>query len=205
MKHSTAIGRLTDVCDGLDRAAEWPDSSVTSAFVFGALLDDDADLDRVEVALVVAEPPEAVPWMSRPAHLEALAAMLRFTKLPLSWRWRPAEWPVWNHAIDRAVRVWSAAGGRDQRAVDALAARQLGDVAVERPASDKELLAELLVERDVSRSHLASVTESFYEQDWRRDHRGDGVHAEDHLWWATAGFLDLDDAVRRLDPSTRLP
>jgi hypothetical protein len=204
MKRSTAKGRLTDVCDGLDRAAEWPGSSVTSAFVFGALLDDDADLDRVEVALVVAEPPEAVPWMSRPAHLEALAATLRFTKLPLSWRWRPAEWPVWNHQIDRAVRVWSAAG-RDQRALEALAAGQLGEVTVERPASDKALLAELLVEREVGRCHLASVTESFYDQNWRRDHRGDGVHAQDHLWWATAGFLDLDDAIRRLEISTRLP
>jgi hypothetical protein len=43
------------------------------------------------------------------------------------------------------------------------------------------------------------VTESFYDPDWRRDHRGDGAHAEDHLWWATAGFLDLDDAIRRFD------
>ncbi|MDQ1462697.1 MAG: hypothetical protein QOI08_4181 [Actinomycetota bacterium] len=84
MKHSTAMSRLTDVCDELDRAGEWPDSSVTGAFVFGAVLEADTDLDRVEVALVVAEPPEVVPWMSRPAHLEALAAMLRFTKLPLS-------------------------------------------------------------------------------------------------------------------------
>jgi hypothetical protein len=68
MKHSTAMSRLTDVCDGLDRAGEWPDSSVTGAFVFGAVLDADTDLDRVEVALVVAEPPEVVPsTRSRPA------------------------------------------------------------------------------------------------------------------------------------------
>jgi hypothetical protein len=205
MKHSTAMSRLTDVCDGLDRSREWPDSSVTSAFVFGAFLDADADLDRVELALVVAEPPEAVPWMSRPAHLEALAAILRFTKLPLSWRWRPAEWPVWNHQIDCAVRMWSAADGRDQGTLDALAGHQLDVVTVETSASDEELLAELLIERDVGRRHLAFVTESFYDRDWRREHRGDGVHPEDHLWWATAGFLDLDDAIRRLDPSTPLP
>ena len=203
MKHSTAMSRLTDVCDGLDRAGEWPDSSVTGAFVFGALLDADTDLDRVEVALVVAEPPEVVPWMARPAHLEALAAMLRFTKLPLTWRWRPAKWTVWNHEIDRAVRVWSSADGRDQRALDALAARQLDDVTVERPPSDEELLAELLVERDVGRRHLASVTESFYDPDWRREHRGDGVHAEDHLWWATAGFLDLDTQSEDSTPQRR--
>jgi hypothetical protein len=124
MKHATAMSRLADVCDGLDRAAEWPDTSVTGAFVFGASLDAEVDPDYVEVAFVVVEPPEVVPWMSRPAHLEALAAMLRFTKLPLSWRWRPAEWPAWNHEIERAVRVWSAAGGRDQSALDALAVGQ---------------------------------------------------------------------------------
>jgi hypothetical protein len=51
-------------------------------------------------------------------------------------------------------------------------------VTVERPPSDEELLAELLVERDVGRRHLASVTESFYDQDWRREHRGDVVHGD---------------------------
>ena len=192
------MSRLTDVVDGLDRAAEWPGTTVTAAYVFGALLDGDASLDRVEIALVVAEPPEVVSWMSRPAHLEALATLLRFTKLPLSWRWRPAEWPVWNHEIDRAVRVWAAAGGRDQRALEALAAGQLEQQTIEGPASTDELVAELLVERDVGRRFLATVTESFYDREWRREHRGDGVHPEDHLWWATAAFLELDDAVHRL-------
>jgi hypothetical protein len=199
VKRSTAIGRLTDVIEGLDRAAVWPDTTVTAAFVLGAMLDADADLDRVELALVVAEPAEVVPWMSRPAHLEALTALLRFTKLPLSWRWRPAEWPVWNHEIDRAVQFWSADRGRDQRVLDALATGRLEGVVIEGPANRDELIAELLVERDVGRRHLTMVTESFYDQAWRREHRGEGVHAEDHLWWATAAFLDLDDALGRLD------
>src|SRR5207249_3674875 len=108
---------------------------------------------------VVAEPADAVPWLARPAHLEALAALLRFTKLPPSWRWRPAEWPVWNHEIERALRVWSADGGRDQPALDALAARRLDGATVDAPASSDALLAELLVERDVGRRHLATVTE----------------------------------------------
>jgi hypothetical protein len=151
------------------------------------------------VALVVAEAPEVVPWMSRPAHLEVLAAVLRFTKLPVSWQWRPAEWPVWNHEIDRAVRVWTAAGGRDQAVLDALAAGRLDGVTIEAPANTKELVVELLVERDIGRRHLATVAESFHDKDWRHVHRGNGVYPEDHLWWATAGFLDLDDAIRRLD------
>jgi hypothetical protein len=163
------------------------------------VLDGAADLDGIEVALVVAEAPEVVSWMSRPAHLEALAAVLRFTKLPVSWQWRPAEWPVWNHEIDRAVRIWTAAGGRDQPVLDALAAGRLDGVTIEAPAGTKELVVELLAERDVARRHLATVAESFHDRDWRRIHRADGVYPEDHLWWATAGFLDLDDAIRRLD------
>lgn len=193
------MGRLGDVADGLDRAAQWPETTVAAAFVFGAILDASLDLDLIELAIVVAEPADVVPWMSRPAHLEALAALLRFTKLPLSWRWRPLEWPVWNHEIDRAVRFWTADGGRDQRVFDALAAGKLEGVGIDGPADSAELIGELLVERDVGRRHLATVTECFYDQAWRREHRGDGVHAEDHLWWATAAFLDLDDALRRLD------
>ena len=42
---------------------------------------------------VVREPAEDVPWMARPSRLEALAALLGFTKLPVSWQWRPAEDP----------------------------------------------------------------------------------------------------------------
>jgi hypothetical protein len=200
VKHSTAISRLGDVLEGLDRAAEWPGPTVTAAFVYGGLLDCQAELDRVELAFVVAEPAEDVPWMARPARLEALAAILTFAKLPVSWQWRPAEWPVWNHEIERALRVWSADGGRDQPALDALAARHLNDVTPHAPASDAALIAELLVERDVARRHLATVTQSFYDRDWQREHRGDGVHAEDHLWWASAAFLDLDDAIQRLRP-----
>jgi hypothetical protein len=127
-----------------------------------------------------------VSWRSRPAHLEALAAVLRFPKLPVSWQWRPEQWPVWNHEIDRAVRVWAAAG-------------QLDGVTIEEPAGTDELRGELLIERGVGRRHLATVTESLHDKDWRRAHRGAGVYPEDHLWWATAGFLDLDDAIRLLD------
>ena len=50
MKLSTAVARLTDVVDGLDRAVRWPETSLSAAFVFGAALDGAADLDRVDVA-----------------------------------------------------------------------------------------------------------------------------------------------------------
>jgi hypothetical protein len=199
MKLSTAVARLTDVVDGLDRAAQWPETSVPAAFVFGAALDGAADLHQVEVALVVTEAPEVVPWMSRPAHLEGLAAGLRLTNLPVSWKWRPAAWPVWNHEIEGAARIWTAADGRDQSVLEALASGRLDRAAIEKPADTDELVAELIIERDVGRRHLTTVTASFHDRDWRREHRGGGIYPEDHLWWATAGFLDLDDAIRRLE------
>jgi hypothetical protein len=200
VKRSTAVSRLNDVAEGLERAAQWPKTTVTAAYAFGSLLDADANLDRIDLALVVAEPAADVPWMARPAHLEALASMLRFTKLPLSWQWRPTEWPVWNHHIDCAIRFWTADDGRDERVLAAFAAGEVDDRLIERPGNNDELVAQLLVERAVGRRHLAKVTECFYDQDWRRAHRGDGIHAEDHLWWATAAYLDLDDALHRLGP-----
>ena len=96
MKRSTAISRLSDVADGLERAKVWPEPCIIAGYVFGALLDPAGDLERVQLALVVDEPSDDVPWMSRPRHLEAVASLLRFDKLPVSWCWRPTAWPVWN-------------------------------------------------------------------------------------------------------------
>lgn len=171
---------------------------MVAAYVFGALLDPVSELEVAQLVLVVDEPPEDVPWMSHPAHLEALASFCRFDKLPLSWRWRPAAWPVWNHEITRAVRFWSSGGGRDEAALSALADVSASDAPVEEPASPEALAGQLRIERDVSRAHLATVTARYFDRDWRREHSGAGIYPEDHLWWATAAFLDLDDAVAGL-------
>ena len=198
MKRSTAISRLTDIADGLDRAVQWSEVTVVGAYVFGRLLESDAQVERIELALVVAESFEIVPWMARPARLEALAETLRLPKLPVSWWWRPADWPVWNHSISRAVRFWSADGGRDQPALEGLAAGRLENVAVQAPANRGELAVQLSIERDVARRHLVTVTESFYDPDWRREHRGGGSYPENDLWAATSAFLELDDTLQRL-------
>jgi hypothetical protein len=195
VKRSTAINRLADVADALDRAGQWPGPKVVAAYVFGVLLDPVSELEAIQLALVVDEPPEELAWMSRPARLEALASLCRFDKLPLSWRWRPAAWPVWNHEIRRAVRFWSSADGRDDPALKALADAGVNGLTFEQPGSRAELDRQLMIERDVSRGHLVAVKAHFYDRDWRREHSGDGTHPEDHLWWATAGYLDLDEAI----------
>ena len=99
-KRSTAMSPLVDVADGLDRAAPWPDCRVVAAYVFGPVLDTGGDVERVRLAFVVDEPADDVSWLSRPARLEASAALLRFDKLPRAWWWRPVEWPVWNAAVE---------------------------------------------------------------------------------------------------------
>lgn len=199
MKRSTALNRLADVAGALDRAGQLPGPRVVAAYVFGALLDPASELEVLQLVLVVDEPPEELAWMSRPARLEALASLCRFDKLPVSWRWRPAVWPVWNHEISRAVRCWSSAGGRDEAALRALADARGNGLRFEQPGGPEELARQLTIERDVSRGHLAAVKAQFYDRDWRRDHNSDGIHPEDHLWWATAGYLDLDDALAALD------
>jgi hypothetical protein len=82
--------------------------------------------------------------------------------------------------------------------LDALAAGQLDEAVLHAPPDREALLAQVRVERDVGRRHLETVTELFYDRDWQRSHRGDGVYPQDHLCWAAAGFVDLDNALHRL-------
>ena len=154
-----------------------------------------APMQKLQLALVVDEPVEDVAWMSRPRHLEALASLLRFDKLPMSWCWRPREWPVWNHEITRAVCFWSATAGSDQAVFDALSAGRVDKLEFAEPADADQLMEQLVLERDVGRGHLADAVAGFYDRDWRSEHTGDGVYPADHLWWATSGYLDLDNAV----------
>lgn len=187
MKRSTAIGRLSDVADGLDRSKQWPGAAVVAAYVYGEFLDLSIEVARVQLALVVDQPAAVVPWMSRPAQLEALAALLRFDRLPLSWCWRPLEWPVWNHEIAGAVCFWTFDGGVEQHALDALLSGDVDPLLVS-PADREHLVDQLRVERDVGWHHLVEVTDRFHDLEWRRTHRGDGVYAEDHLWGAAAAM-----------------
>jgi hypothetical protein len=73
MKRSTAMSRLSDIADALDRAVQWSEVTVVAGYVFGSMLEPEAEIERIELAFVVAEPPEVVPWMARPVWLLALA------------------------------------------------------------------------------------------------------------------------------------
>jgi hypothetical protein len=200
VKYSIAVSRLRQVAADLaGYTSSWRDSVLVEAHVFGDLLTGPDTIDVVWLALVVDLPVEEVPWLARPARAEATVSLLRFDKYPLRWWWRPVGWPVWNHHISRPVRFWSRQDGTDEVALDLLAARRLSDLEYQSPEDQGGYRAQLETELEVSRRHLEHVVDSYHDRGWRRDHKGFGVYPDDHLWWATKGWLEVDDALRVID------
>ena len=172
---------------------------LVEAHAFGDVLTGPDTVDVIRLALVVDLPDDEVPWLARPAQAEAAVSLLRFDKYPLRWWWRPVGWPVWNHEISRPVRFWSRHDGPDEVALARLAERRLSDLEYQEPANAQAYRAQLETEWEISRRYLEHVVSSYHDREWRRDHKGFGVYPEDHLWWATRGWLELDDALRAID------
>jgi len=128
---------------------------------------------------------------------ERRAALRRCMREALQWR--PRQWPVWNHAITRGLRIWQAGVGRDHIAFGALAGGDLARVVLEERRTSSPSWPRSASNATLGGGHLARGTESFYERELRRVHRGDAVSPQDHLSSAVAGFLDLDDAIHRLE------
>jgi hypothetical protein len=200
VKYSTAVGRLRQIASDLDgHTSAWGHTVLVEAHVFGGVLDAPDTVDVISLALVVDLPVDEVPWLARPAALEAAASLLRFDKYPLQWWWRPTGRPVWNHTILRPVRIWSQNDGPDEVTLGHLTERRVSDVEYQEPSDAQEYRSHLETEWETSRLHLDHVVGSYHDREWRRDHKGFGVYPEDHLWWATRGWLELDDALRALD------
>ena len=81
-----------------------------------------------------------------------------------------------------------------------LRSRSIDGVQFTEPADADALRGQVEVERATARRHLASVTHSFGDREWRRDHKGDGAYPEDTLWAAAAGFVELDDWINTPPP-----
>jgi hypothetical protein len=195
VKYSTAVARLRSCAVDLDRVAGFTDEPlVLEAWVFGELLEHPDELEVISLALVIDLPAEDVTWRARPTPAEAAASLLGFEKYPLRWFWRPRVWPVWNHAIERAVRFWSEAG-TDTVVLDALAHRDVAALPVVSPPSVEALREQLVIEHGAARDHLRDVLDRYDDREWQREHRGFGVRRDDHLWCAAQGFLDLDAAL----------
>lgn len=119
-------------------------------------------------------------------------------KRPLLWCYRRLAWPVWNHQHRRLVLYWSAGAGLDDTVIDALRTRRLDRLEVVEPTAS-ELARQLHAELPVSRRHLRTVVDRYWDRDWRREHQSYDESPEDHLWRAAAAVCEIQDALEQLE------
>src|SRR5262249_27452322 len=154
--------------------------------------------------LVLDLPAEEVTWCTEPPGSAGLAELLELGKAPVAWFWRPKAWPAANHLIRRPLQVWSAGGGVDEAALEALASGQAKRLRpADPPAADRQ--AQLAVELAASLSHLRRTEAGYWQRKWRSDHRGAGLYPEHHLWNAVHGYLDLLNATNQLPAGPAAP
>lgn len=163
-------------------------------YAFGEVLDGAQEVECAQVAGVIRVPPEDVPWGSTPRGTAWTAELLGLDKGGCEYRWRSYLDPVWNHYIRGPVRIWST-DGIDEETFEALRERRFGDLKRLTPEPVDERL-QLRDDLDAALSHLRQVHGSYWDRDWRRDHRGDGRYPENALWEAVEGYLDTLDASR---------
>jgi hypothetical protein len=173
-----------------DTEIGWP---LDEIWVAGELLDEVEALESGCVVLSLDLTPDELPWRVDHPTAAWIGSDLRLGKRPFSWCYRPSVWPAWNAANGRVLRIWSETGGADGDAIELLAQRLVGDVAIVQP-TDTDLTEELELELAVSRVHLGSVLDGYWDIEWRRDHKwGDGP--EDHLWRAAQGVREIEEAL----------
>lgn len=168
----------------------WP---LEELWVTGELLGTDAELDSGSVILMLDVAPIELPWSARHPAGEWVGDRLRLGKRPMLWCYRPSVWPPWNARHRRVARIWSAAMGLDEAVIEALRSGVNVD-AIE--PSDDDLRAQLIEERQLAHTHLRRIVGEYWEPDWRRRHRGEA--AEDELWRASAGLIEIDAALAAL-------
>jgi hypothetical protein len=161
---------------------------VTGLWVFGDLLGEPRDLDLVHVAVVVDLPLEDVPWLDLPRGAQHWAQAVRLRE-PLAAVWRSAAGPVSNHRISRPALVWDVAGGVRESTLAALHDGRGSEFRIDAPT---DLAAQLESELALSLRFLRRQHRAYDDQRWRP---GKLDPAADALWRATAGYLDLLDAV----------
>lgn len=194
MKRSTAIRHLVEMAEVASEMLEtnrlpsdWP---LVEMWVTGEPLDGGAEIEYGSVIISLDIAPEELPWMAQHPLAEWVGDRLRLGKRPTFWCYRPAVWPAWNARDRRVLRFWSAAEGLDEQVTERM--RAGSGVEVELPTDD-QVREQLTQERVVSYAHFRATTENFWDREWRREHRGQ--KAEDTLWRAATGLIEIDDAL----------
>jgi hypothetical protein len=203
VRYRRAVEKLRELADACTWTTRLPleEPLLWEGYVFGEILDGADPIERLRVAFTLNLSPEEVPWCSQPRGTPWLVDSLRLDKGGFAFWWHSRHEPVWNHAIHEPVRFWSL-DGTDEAVLDALRDRRFADLP-RLQASPAELRRHTEAELDRALGHLRAVNEKYWDRDWRNEHRGGGRYPEDQLWEATHGYLDLMDAVHRLDAETR--
>jgi hypothetical protein len=191
VRYARAVQKLRELTDACERVKGWPpeDPFLVEAYVFGDLLQGVDPLEAVQVALVLNLPADQVPWESHPHGTDWLADELRVSKGGFAYWWRSCYVPVWNHHIRCPVRFWSQDGPQHE-VLDALAQRRLETLPRIVPPEEEQRRQQ---ESDLAEAlaHLRAIHASYWDREWRRDHRGSGRYPEHHLWEAVEGYLDV--------------
>jgi hypothetical protein len=82
----------------------------------------------------------------------------------------------------------------DTAVIDAFRSRRLDGLAVVE-LTQEELVEQLGEELAVSRQHLRSLLDNYWDRNWRREHQGVEMSPEDHLWRAAVAVEDMRDAL----------
>ena len=201
MKRATAIGHVVEMAEVASERLKlretvlgWP---LEELWLTGDLLGFADELEVGAVVLVLDLPVEELPWLALNQAAEAVGDQLRLGKRPMQWCYRPLGWPVWNHEHRRLVRFWSADDGTDEDAIEAMRSRRLDGVSAAQPSTE-ELVKQLQVELPVSRRHLRTVLDGYWDRGWRREHKGYDESPEDHLWRAATAMAEIQDALDEL-------
>ena len=200
VKRSTAIRHLVEMAEVATESANLGGSSVdwplAEMWVAGHLLERTEEIDHGTVVLMIDLPPDELPWLAVHPTAEWVGEQLRLGKRPMLWSYRPAAWPAWTYRNLRVARFWSASNGLESGVIDQLRSGAAADVI--EPDED-ELTEQAGVELQVSKAHLRSILDPYWDHDWRRSNRH-RTSPEDQLWRAASAVTELEDALREFDP-----
>ncbi len=194
MKRSTAIRHLEQLAAEATRHAEvWPESvHPESMWIADDILDAPDMLDVVTILVRVDVPVEELTWRAINPVEYAIADSLRLPKLPIWQHGRPSAWPAWNAENHRVRRFWHIEEGIDGEVIETLRnGNPIDPIAV----APHVFIEQMRTEYEVSRTHLNSILDEYWEYPWRREHKGFGIHPEDHLWRAAYGLQQIEEAM----------
>jgi hypothetical protein len=195
VKRSTAIRHLVEMAgvataraNLTQSAVEWP---LCAMCIAGHLLERTEEVDHATVVLMIDLPPDELPWLSVHPTGEWVGEQLRLGKRPMLWSYRPASWPAWTYRDRQVARFWSSSNGLESGLIDQLRSGVAADLI--EPGQD-ELIEQIGVELEVSKAHLRSILDQYWDRDWRRSNRHH-TSPEDQLWRAATALTELEDAL----------